>query len=107
VYDVVSSIARDRSVPALKRAAALHLLGRWARPGFILVYRQFFTPEYESRQGQAQNVLFVDHDTQIDGTEPLPPTIRADVVRIARDIAASVTDARLRDAAKLLSSWLS
>ncbi len=50
VYDVVSAIARDGSVPALKRAAALHLLGRWARPGLSLQYRQFFVPGYESAE---------------------------------------------------------
>jgi hypothetical protein len=107
VYDTVSSIARDRTAPALKRAAALHLLGRWARPGFMLAYRQFFTPAYESQQGRAQEVVFVDHDTQIDGAEPLPAAVRADVIRLARDITASDPDVRLRDAAKLLSRWLS
>ena len=46
VYDVVSAIARDGSVPALKRAAALHLLGRWAKPGLSLPYRACHTDSF-------------------------------------------------------------
>jgi hypothetical protein len=106
VYESLMSIVRDPSVPALKRAAALHVLGRWARPGFLLVYRQFFAPGYDPRPGRVPRVLFVDHDRQIDGVERLPYSVRADVARLAREIAASDPDVRLREAAKLLSRWL-
>jgi hypothetical protein len=103
LYDVVFAIAGDRSVPALKRAAALHLLGRWAEPGFILVYRPFFAPGYEpaERRGGVSGVtfVFIDHDTQNEGAEPLPATIKADVLQLARDIAAMEPNYRLRAAA--------
>lgn len=111
VYDVVSAIARDRSVPELKRAAGLHLLGRWARPGFSLQYRQFFVPGYEpaERYGgrSAVTLRYIDHDTQDEGAEPLPATIKADVVRLAREISANDPNYRLKAAAALLVKGLS
>jgi hypothetical protein len=105
VYDVVFDIARDPSVPALKRAAALYLLGRWAHPGFSLPFRQFFAPDYEPAEwhGGVSGVTFrsIDHDTQHTGAEPLAATIKADVLRLARDIAANEPNYRLRATADL------
>jgi hypothetical protein len=107
VYDVVSSIARDRSVPALKRAAALHLLGRWAQEGLSLHFEQFFRPGFESVEKNGVIHQGISDDTQFEGAEPLPPTIKADVQRLARDVAATDPSYRLRAAAKLLASSLS
>jgi hypothetical protein len=105
VYDVVFDIARDPSVPALKRAAALYLLGRWAHPGFSLPFRQFFAPDYEPAEwrGGVSGVTFsfIDHDTQHPGAKPLPETIKADVLRLARGIAANDPNYRLRATADL------
>jgi hypothetical protein len=107
VYDVVSSIARDRSVPALKRAAALHLLGRWAQQGLNLHHRQFFVPRFESVVKNGVIHQGISDDTQFEGAEPLPATIKADVQRLARDVAATDPSYRLRAAAELLASSLS
>jgi hypothetical protein len=107
VYDVLSSIARDRSVPALKRAAALHLLGRWAQQGLNLHYRQFFVPGFESVERNGVIHQGISDDTQYEGAEPLPATIKADVQRLARNVAATDPSYRLRAAANLLASSLS
>jgi len=107
VYDVVSAIARDRSVPAMKRAAALHLLGRWAQEGLSLHYEQFFVPGFESVERSGVIHQGISDDTQYEGTQPLPATIKADVQRLARDVAATDPSYRLRAAAKLLASSLS
>jgi hypothetical protein len=105
VYDVVFAIASDASVPALKRAAALHLLGRWAHPGFSLPFRQFFAPDYEPAEwhGGASGITFrfITHDTQHAGAQPLALTIKADVLRLAREIAANEPNYRLRAVADL------
>lgn len=107
VYDVVSGIARDRSVPALKRAAALHLLGRWAQEGLSLHFEQFFIPEFESVEKNGVIQQGISDDTQLEGAEPLPTTIKPDVQRLARDLAATDPSYRLRATAKLLASSLS
>lgn len=102
VYDVVSALARDRSVPALKRAAALHLLGRWARPGFTLEYEQFFAPGFESVEKNGVQYSSMNHDTQHEGAEPLPATIRQEVLSLAREIANADSNFRLRATAAQL-----
>ena len=102
VYDVVLAIARDRSVPALKRAAALHLLGRWARPGFTLEYEQFFAPGFESVEKNGVQYSSMSHDTQYEGAAPLPPAIRQEVLGLAREIANADSNFRLRATAALL-----
>ncbi len=107
VYEVVSALARDRSVPALKRAAALHLLGRWAQPGLSLHFGQFFAPGFESVEKNGIIYRGISHDTQYEGAEPLPATIKADVQRLAHDLAATEPNYRLRAAAKMLASLLS
>jgi hypothetical protein len=106
VYGVVSAVARDRTLPALKRAAALHLLGRWARPGLGLPYKQFFVPGYEPAEmyggTSAVALRYIDHDSQDEGAEPLPATLKAEVIGLARDIAANDRDYRVKAAAALL-----
>jgi len=102
VYDVVSVLARDHSVPALKRAAALHLLGRWARPGFTLDYGQFFSPEFESVQKNGVVYSSMSHDTQREGAEALPATVRQEVLALARELATADPNFRLRATAALL-----
>ena len=106
VYNVVSALARDRSVPALKRAAALHLLGRWARPGFTLEYEQFFAPGFESVEKNGVQYSSMSHDTQLEGAEPLPAAIRQEVLGLALEIAASDSNFRLRAAAVQLAKIL-
>jgi hypothetical protein len=107
VYDVVSAIARDRFVPALKRAAALHLLGRWAQEGLSLHFEQFFAPGFESVEKNGVIHSGISDDTRFEGAEPLPATLKADVQRLARDVAATDPSYRLRAAAKVLASSLS
>lgn len=107
VYDVVSAIARDRSVPALKRAAALHLLGRWAQEGLSLHFEQFFAPGFESVEKNGVIHQGISDDTRFEGAEPLPAAIKADVQRLARDVAATDPSYRLRAAAEVLASSLS
>jgi hypothetical protein len=102
VYNVVSTLARDRSVPALKRAAALHLLGRWARPGFTLEYQQFFSPEFEFVEKSGVVHSSMSHDTQYDGAEALPSTVRQEVLALARELAIGDPNFRLRATAALL-----
>lgn len=110
VYDVVSAIASDRSVLGLKRAAALHLLGRWAEPGFSLEFGAFFAPGYEPAEWHggrsAVNPSFISHDTQYEGAEPLPATIKSEVVGLSREIAAHDPDFRVRATAEQLVRWL-
>jgi hypothetical protein len=102
VYEAVSVLARDRSVPALKRAAALHLLGRWARPGFTLDYQQFFSPEFESVEKNGVVYSSLSHDTQYEGAEGLPATVRQEVLAVAREVATADPNFRLRATAALL-----
>ncbi len=49
---------------------------------------------------------YIDHDTQDEGAEPLPATTRAEVIRLARDIAADDPNFRLKAAAALLVKGL-
>jgi hypothetical protein len=107
VYDVITGIARDRSVPALKRAAALHLLVRWARPGLSLQFRRFFRPDFMSREQHLSAFAGISHDTQYEGAEPLPATIKDDVIRLARDVAEDDPNYRLQAIAAEIVSWLS
>jgi hypothetical protein len=107
VYEVVSAIARDRSVPALKRAAALHLLVRWARPGLSLEYEQFFAPDFEPAQQRRNAFHGISHDTQDEGAEPLPTGVKEDVAQLARDIAQDDPSFRLQAIGSAIARWLS
>ena len=49
---------------------------------------------------------YIAHDTQDEGAEPLPATTRAEVIRLAGDIAANEPSHRLKAAAALLLKGL-
>jgi hypothetical protein len=106
LYVAVRAIAENRSLPEIKRAAALELLGSWARPGFVLGFRQFFRPGFESAVQSGVQIIGVSDTEQKDGAEPLSADVRAEVLRLAREIAISAPGFRLREAAKALSSLL-
>lgn len=111
VYDAVASIARDRSGAGIKRAAALHLLGRWADPGFSLEYASFFDRGNEPSEANGGTrpiqLTFIDHDTQHEGSQPLPATVAQDVLALARNLAGGDSDPRVRDVSGALARWLS
>jgi hypothetical protein len=76
-----------------------------------LEYGHFFAAGYEPAEWHegrsAVRLAFIDHDTQSEGAEPLPAAIQAEVLRLARDIAAGDSNYRLRAAAEVLVRGLS
>lgn len=106
LYGVVAEQSRDPSLPPLKRAAALSLLGRWARPGTLTRYSRYFAPDYApaERHGgvSPRESLFLDHDTQVEGAEPLPSTILDEVVVLLRSASQNDADFRVRATANNL-----
>jgi hypothetical protein len=106
LYAAVVQIVNDPSEPEMKRTAALSLLGRWARPGFSVGFRQFFAPEFRSVRGNGVAVTAISHDEQRPGSQPLPPDVLERVLAIARRVAGSGEGFRLRAAAGVIADYL-
>lgn len=106
LYAAVRAYAMRADQPDIRRAAALALLHRWADPdGASLPYERLLAEADEPTRWRIPGVV-VTHDDLTDGAEPLPPGLRADVVAVARQIAASDASHRLRFVAEYLERRL-
>jgi hypothetical protein len=95
MFDAVATSALDDAAPATKRAAALGLLLRWARPGVSVMFAQFFTPEALNADPEAiwfPMRMVVSHDEQRVGARPLEADVRLRVLAIANQVLAGATE---------------
>lgn len=106
IYGAVVAVARDQGAPEIKRAAALSLLGRWARPGLDIGFRQFFAPGFSTLPENGYEIGVITHDIQESGSDPLTPAVTEEVRQLAAYLAQSDASPRVRAAAELLTRYL-
>jgi hypothetical protein len=106
LFTVAVQIVEDPSQPEMKRAAALSLLARWATPGLSINFRQFFAPNFTSREESGVTIAAISHDTQNPGAQPLPADVLERVAALARRVSASAEGFRLRAAAGVVADRL-
>jgi hypothetical protein len=106
LFTAAVRIVEDPSQAEMKRAAALSLLVRWAEPGLSIGFRQFFAPNFTSREESGVAIAAISHDTQNPGAQPLPADVLEQVAALARRVSASAEGFRLRAAARLAADLL-
>jgi hypothetical protein len=106
LFTAAVQIVEDPSQAEMKRAAALSLLVRWAQPGLSISFRQFFVPNFTSREVSGVAIEAISHDTQNPGAQPLPADVLERVLAIARRVAGSGEGFRLRAAAEVTANFL-
>ena len=106
LYGPITAIARDPNVPEMKRAAALSLLGRWARPGLDIEFQQFFAPGFTTLPESGYKVSVISHDIQDSGAQPLAGAVVGEIRELAEILAQSDGSPRVRAAAGVLTRYI-